>query len=148
LLVAAALGLGLWILVSRGQVTWPPHRLLVSFSVVAGCVGLVGPLLLARSTATEPGLGTSLWWFGGGLLWLQNLALVLRGDFQLVQCPNPMGAQALGLAVLAALVASWRTHGAGQTSSWPNVVGWMLGVFWIGTGLASFLPAQVPLLSR
>jgi hypothetical protein len=148
LLVALALGLGLWILVSRGQVTWPPHRLLASLSIVVGCIGLVGPLLLTRSAAAEPGLGTTIWWFGGVLLWLQNLAGALRGDFQIASCPNPMGPQPMGLAVLAALIATWRTHGAGRTSSWPNVVGWILGLFWIGVGLASFLPGGWPASMR
>lgn len=138
--VAIALGFGLWILVLRGQVTWPPDRLLASLAIVAGCIGLVGPLVLARSAAAEPGLGTALWWFGGVLLWLQNLAMLTRGEFEVAQCPIALGAQPMGLAVLAALIATWRTHGVGQTSSWPNVLGWILGIFWIGSGLASFFP--------
>lgn len=148
LLVTVALGFGCWLLVSRGQIAWPPHRLLAGLSTVAGCVALVGPLILARSDAAEAGLGTMLWWFGGVLIWLQNFADLARGEFHFGRAPSPIASPLLGLAVLAAMIAGWRTQGPSQSNSWTNILGWILGLFWIGLGVGSFVPGLVPPLAR
>ena len=57
ILLTAALGWGLSLLIQRGRLTWPPMALLSSLSTMAGCLALVGPLILARSGATgwKPG---------------------------------------------------------------------------------------------
>ena len=57
---------------------------------------------------------------------------------------TPLGVTPLGLTILAVLLAGWRTHGASRSWSWTNVTGWVLGLFWVGMGLASLWPAQVP----
>jgi hypothetical protein len=46
----------------------------------------------------------------------------------------------MGLVVLALFAAGWRIHGPGHSWSWTNVVGWLLGMFWVGMGLATLWP--------
>ena len=58
------------LLVMRGRVTWPPHELLASIYTVAGCLALVGPLVLARGESGDGGLGELLWMTGGLLIWV------------------------------------------------------------------------------
>jgi hypothetical protein len=133
-LVAAALAAGTWLLVARRQLEWPPHELLRSLVTVAGCLGLVGPLVLARRSG-DAGLGELLWFSGGNLLWIQNLALLATGRFHPANAPIAVPAQLLAFAIAAVLVAGWRLHGPGQGWTWSNVFGWGLGLFWIGAGL-------------
>src|SRR4051812_39906134 len=45
LLVAAAVGYGMYLLHRKGTVSWPPHHLLASLYTVAGCLALVGPVV-------------------------------------------------------------------------------------------------------
>ncbi len=139
-LLAAALSYGLWLLVSRGRVSWPPGELLANAYTVAGCLALVGPVVLARRDRSESGLGELLWMTGGLLVWVNDLAAVLRGEFRSLAWTTPLGYQPMGLALLAVLLAGWRLHGSGRSWSWTNVIGWILGVFWVGMGLATLLP--------
>ena len=46
-LVGAALLWGAALLIQRGRLTWPPYQLLSSLSTLAGCLALVGPVILA-----------------------------------------------------------------------------------------------------
>src|SRR5205814_152517 len=80
LLFGAALGCGLWILVTRGRISWPPHELLASAYALAGCLALVGPILLFRRDAAEGGLGDLIWLTGGLLVWVFDLAALARGE--------------------------------------------------------------------
>jgi hypothetical protein len=137
-LLVMALAFGLWLLVSRGQMTWPPSRLLSNLYTIAGCLALVGPFVLARKTS-ETGLGDLVWMTGGMLVWLADLAS-LFGHVRLSTWATPLSYQTMGLATLALFVAGGRLHGAGHTWSWTNVVGWVLGLFWVGMGLASLWP--------
>src|SRR5271157_6012851 len=57
ILLTAALGWGFSLLIQRGRLTWPPLALLSSLSTLAGCLALVGPLILARSGGKEGSLG-------------------------------------------------------------------------------------------
>ncbi len=59
LLLTAAVAYGLWVLVVKGRVSWPPHELLSGAYTLAGCLALVGPALLARRDAGEGGSATS-----------------------------------------------------------------------------------------
>ena len=43
LLLAAAVGYGLLLLVNHGRLSWPPNQLLASLYTVAGCLAVVGP---------------------------------------------------------------------------------------------------------
>jgi hypothetical protein len=79
-----------------------------------------------------------MWMTAGVLTWLHDLAAVVRGEIRETNWATPIGAGALGLFVLAVLVTGWRFQ-AGRTLSWrwTNVAGWLLGLFWIGMGLAA-----------
>ena len=68
LLVGASLVWGATLLIHRGRLTWPPYELLASLSTLAGCLALVGPVILARSGELKGSLGELMWLFGGLLV--------------------------------------------------------------------------------
>jgi hypothetical protein len=138
LLVAAALGWGLSLLVQRRQLTWPPLELLSSLSTLAGCLAVAGPLILARSGASASSLGNLIWLTGGLLVWIFDLAAVAEGRSRAIQWAAPLGDRAMGLIILAVMVAGWRSGLAQRDWSWTNVTGWALGLFWVGAGLATW----------
>jgi hypothetical protein len=145
LALLVALGYGVWLLVARGRLSWPPHELLASATTIAGALALVGPLVLARREAGEGGLGDLVWLTGGILIWVFNGAGVLQGVARPASWVAPLGARAMGLTILAVLLAGWRLRSAGASGrawSWTNVTGWVLGLFWVGMALASFLPSR------
>ncbi len=144
-LLAAALGYGLWILVVRGRISWPPHELLAGAHTLAGCLALVGPIVLARRDANGGGLGELAWMTGGLLVWINDLAALVRGQYHDHSWVTPLGIAPMGLTILAVLLASWRLQGGGASRnwSWTNVVGWLLGLFWIGLALSTFLPEEL-----
>jgi hypothetical protein len=144
LLIGAALVCGLGILVARGRVGWPPHHLLASLYTVAGCVALVGPVVLARAQAAEGGLGELLWMAGGLLVWVYDAAAVVRGQWRTVSWVTPLDHQTMGLTVLAVLLAGWRCRVGGRSWSWTNITGWALGLFWVGMAVATWLPGRLP----
>jgi len=137
--VVSALG----ILVARGRVGWPPHQLLSSLFTVAGCLALVGPLILGRAGATDGGLGELLWMAGGLLIWVNDAAAVIRGQWQSASWITPLDHQAMGLTVLAVLLAGWRCRLGSRSWNWTNVVGWILGVFWVGMAVATWIPGRL-----
>jgi hypothetical protein len=143
-LVAGALGYGIWLLVARGRLSWPPGPLLQGAYTVAGCLALVGPVVLWRRDEGEGGgMGELLWMTGGTLVWLYDAAAILRGQASGHAWATPVGMAPLGVFMLAVLIAGWRTRGAGARAwSWTNVTGWILGGFWIGMGLAALGPAR------
>ncbi|HKI17288.1 MAG TPA: hypothetical protein VKA15_05390, partial [Isosphaeraceae bacterium] len=61
LLVGAALVWGVSLLVRGGRLTWPPYALMNSLSTLAGCLALVGPLVLIRNGAISGSLGELVW---------------------------------------------------------------------------------------
>jgi hypothetical protein len=142
LLLAAAAGYGLWLLVARGRVSWPPHELLASLFTISGCIALVGPILLARRDTDESGLGDLQWLAGGVLIWIFDVAAVLRGETARLSWATPLAAMPMGLTMLAILLAGWRTGGRFGSWSWTNITGWLLGLFWVGLGLASLVPTR------
>src|SRR5213595_896785 len=81
-LVGSAVCYGLAILVSGGRVAWPPNQLLASLFTVAGCLALVGPIVLARREDGEGGLGELLWMTGGLLVWVFDAVALLRGEWR------------------------------------------------------------------
>jgi hypothetical protein len=141
-LVAAALCYGLAVLVTRGRVSWPPHQLLASLATVAGCLALVGPIVLSRGEPGEGGLGELLWMTGGLLVWVFDAVAALRGEWRSAAWVTPLGDQAMGLTILAVLLAGWRCRVAGRGWSWTNVTGWVLGLFWVGMALSTLWPAR------
>jgi len=142
LLLVAAVSYGLVLLVSRGRVTWPPHQLLASLFTVAGCLALVGPLVLARGESGEGGLGELLWMSGGLLIWVFDAAAAFRGQWQTTAWVTPLDAERMGLIMLAMLLAGWRYRTGGRSWSWTNVTGWILGLFWVGMAFWTLLPAR------
>jgi hypothetical protein len=144
LLVMAALGWGFSLLIQKGRLSWPPTALLSSLSTLAGCLALVGPLILARSAGKEGSLGELVWWTGGLLVWLFDITGVLHGQARSMNWTTPLGERTMGLAILAVLLGGWRCGLAGRDWSWTNVTGWALGLFWVGLGLGSwFLTSSV-----
>ena len=144
LLVGTAIAAGLGLLVSRGRLDWPPQQLLASVYTVAGCLALVGPIVLVRGggESGDGSLGELLWMSGGILAWVYNALAVLRGEWQTANWATPIGSQAMGLTMLAILLAGWRCGLAGRNWSWTNVVGWLLGLYWVGMALWTLWPAR------
>ncbi len=143
LLLGAALCGGFALLFSRGRLTWPPTQLLASVYTVAGCLALIGPVVLHRRDAPEVGLGELLWMAGGLVVWIFDLAAVARGDFRGTSWATPLGYQPMGLTILAVLLAAWRCRVAGSSWTWTNVTGWALGLFWVAMAATTLLPARV-----
>lgn len=136
-LLGAALAYGLWLLVTRGRVGWPPHQLLTSLYTVAGCLALIGPIVLLRREPADGGLGELVWLTAGLLVWLYDAVALARGELRTLAPATPLAAMPLGLVVLAVTIGGWRTRGAGRSWTWTNVTGWVLGIFWIGMAVSS-----------
>jgi hypothetical protein len=149
LLLGAAICYGLGMLVMRGRVSWPPHQLMSSLYTIAGCLALVGPLLLARVDSGERGLGELLWMTGGLLVWVFDVAAAARGAWRTQAWATPLSYETMGLTVLAVLLAGWRCGLGGRNWSWTNVTGWILGVFWVAMAFSAMIPGRlVGLASR
>ena len=142
LCLAVALCYGLGTLVSRGNLHWPPTQLLASLYTVAGCLALVGPILLHRKEASNVGLGELIWMAGGLLIWVFDAAAVAWGEARSVAWATPLGYQPMGLTIMAVILAAWRCRVAGSNWSWTNVAGWSLGVFWVLMAASTLLPAK------
>jgi hypothetical protein len=132
LLMAAALLCGMMLLVQKGRLVWPPYQLLSSLSTLAGCLALVGPVILVRSGEIEGSLGELMWLTGGLLVWLFDIEAVMQGRWKTMYWATPVHDRTLGLAILAVLLAGWRCGLADRNWSWTNVTGWILSTFWVG----------------
>jgi hypothetical protein len=141
LVIGAALLWGAGLLVQRGRLTWPPYALLSSLATLAGCLALVGPVILFRSGELEGSLGELGWLTAGLLLWALDIAAVLQGQWRTTQWATPLPDRTLGLIILAVLLAGWRCGLAHRNWSWTNVAGWMLCAFWVGMAACSWLLA-------
>ena len=143
LLLGVALCYGVGTLFARGRLTWPPTQLLASLYTVAGCLALIGPILLHRRESSEVGLGELLWMAGGLVVWVFDLASLARGDFRTLSWATPLGFQPMGLTILAVMLAAWRCRVAGSSWSWTNVTGWALGLFWVAMAASTLVPDRV-----
>ncbi len=146
-LLIAALGWGLLVLFQKGRLTWPPLALLSSLSTLVGCLGMAGPLVLARSGGKSGSLGELTWLTGGLLIWLFDLSAVLQGPARGINWATPLGDRTMGLAVLAVLLAGWRCGLASRDWSWTNVMGWALGFSWVALAAGSWFLAPPARLS-
>ncbi|WP_165245455.1 hypothetical protein [Paludisphaera soli] len=144
LLLLGALGWAIGLLVHKGMLAWPPVRLLASLATIAGCLALVGPIILARSGKGGGSLGELVWMTGGLLIWIFNLVGVANGELRSIDWATPLGPRAMGLIILAVLLAGLRSGLAGRDWSWTNVTGWALGLFWVGLALATWIFAPGP----
>src|SRR4051794_41800774 len=104
LLLAGAVSYGLWILVARGRVSWPPHELLSGAYTLAGCLALVGPVILARRDQGDGGLGDLAWMTGGGLGWGYDLLAPVPGGPRAPSLGAPPGGPGVGAADLGVFV--------------------------------------------
>ncbi len=137
LIAAAVVGCGA-ALVERGRLTWPPYELLSSLSTLAGCLALVGPLILIRAGQIEGSLGQLMWLTGGLFVWLFDVEAVAQGRWKTVMWATPISERTLGIAMLAVLLAGWKCGLANRNWSWTNVMGWILSAFWIGMAFCSW----------
>lgn len=139
ILIAIALGWGLSLLVQRGRMTWPPYALMSSLATLAGCLALVGPVILFRSSEMQGSLGELAWLTAGVSIWLFDIAAMIQGQWRTMSWATPLSDRTLGLIVLAVLVAGWRCGLAQRNWSWTNVAGWMLSAFWVGMAICSWV---------
>jgi ribose/xylose/arabinose/galactoside ABC-type transport system permease subunit len=138
LLVGAALFCGIALLVQRGRLIWPPYQLLASLSTLAGCLALVGPVILLRSGEIDGSLGELMWLTAGLLVWFFDIEAVAQGRWRTLYWATPLHDHTLGLAILAVLLAGWRCGLANRNWSWTNVTGWILSTFWVGMTFCSW----------
>jgi hypothetical protein len=146
LIIVLALGYGLRSLVVNGRVNWPPDHLLDSLATVAGCLAIVGPILLLRRTG-QSGVGDLVWLTGGLLIWVFDLVGLAGGDWRSIQWTTPLSPRIMGLMMLALMIAAFRRGSGGESWSWTNVVGWSLGLFWVASAFISLAPTCSLLVS-
>ena len=79
-----------------------------SIFTVAGCLAMVGPIVMARGESGDRGLGELLWMTGGLLVWVFDVVGLVRGQWRTMAWATPLGAQTMGLTMLAVLLAGWR----------------------------------------
>ena len=142
LLLGVALSYGVWTLVARGKLDWPPTQLLASIYTVAGCLALVGPIILSRKGPGDLGLGELIWMAGGLMIWIFDAASVARGEARSLTWATPLSYQPMGLTILAISLAGWRCRVGGANWSWSNVTGWTLGIFWVAMAAITLLPTK------
>jgi hypothetical protein len=140
-LVGAALLWGAAVLFHRGRLTWPPYQLLSSLSTLAGCLALVGPLILIRSGELEGSLGELMWLAGGLLVWIFDIEGLVQGQWKTLHWATPVSDRTMGLMILAVLLAGWKCGLAESNWSWTNVTGWVLSTFWVGVAVCSWFVA-------
>ncbi|WP_435006400.1 hypothetical protein P12x_003971 [Tundrisphaera lichenicola] len=143
LLLSAALCYGLGTLFARGRLSWPPDQLLASIFTVAGCLALIGPIVLYRRDPSEIGLGELLWMAGGLIVWVFDLASIAKGEARSISWATPLGYQPMGLTILAILLATARSRVGGSNWAWTNVLGWLLGIFWVAMAATTLIPGRV-----
>jgi hypothetical protein len=142
IMIAVALAWGLSLLVQRGRLTWPPYALLSSLATLAGCLALVGPIILFRTSEIQGSLGELAWLTAGVSIWLFDIAALVQGGWRTIPWATPLSDRTLGLIILAVLVAGWKCGLAQRNLSWTNVAGWMLSAFWVGMAACSWLMAS------
>jgi hypothetical protein len=113
--------------------------LLSSLSTLAGCLALVGPLILFRSGELEGSLGELLWLTGGLLVWIFDIAGLVQGQWRTIHWATPLHDQTMGLMILAVLLAGWKCRRGSWNWTWTNVTGWILSAFWVAAACGSWL---------
>jgi len=142
-LIVSALAYGLWALVDQRALSWPPTELLAGLSTVAGCLALLGPILLWSRISGEPGgVGELVWFSTGVMLWFFNGLALVREGFRPEGWATSIGPDWLGPMALAVAIAGWRTGRAAGSWSWTNILGAALGLVWIAMALFELLPAS------
>ena len=135
LLIAAAIGYGLSLLIERRDLSWPPHELLSGLDTLAGCLAMVGPLVLWRRADEHSGVGELTWMVAGLMVWVFDLAAVARGEIRGLSWATPIEPEVLGPAVLAVMIAGWLLGRRRWSWTWTSLTGWLLGLIWVGMGV-------------
>jgi hypothetical protein len=78
---------------------------------------------------------------GGILVWLHSGLALLAGNFKLAAAPTPLSSQAMATVIGTVMIATWLLNGTGRSWTWTNILGWLLGGFWVGLGVASYTGA-------
>lgn len=143
LLLAGSIGYAVHLLVQAGAMHWPPTELVQAGGTVAGCLALVGPLILWRGGSSgEASLGDLVWLNCGLLVWVCNLMAMSRGELPGKSWVTPVEPGLMGAFTIACVVASWKGARARWVWSWTSVVGGLLCTFWVVGGLASLMPGD------
>ena len=79
---------------------------------------------------------------GGLVIWVFDIAAIVRGEARTISWATPLGYQPMGLTILAVLLAAWRCKVAGSGWTWTNVTGWALGIFWVAMAATTLVPAK------
>jgi hypothetical protein len=118
--------------------------------MLAGCLALIGPVILVRSSEIEGSLGELGWLTAGLLVWLFDIAALVQGQWRSVHWATPLSDRTLGLTILAVMLAGWKCGLAHRNWSWTNVAGWLLSSFWVGMAIYSWVafPAGRGALAR
>ena len=139
-LVAGALAYGLWALVDRGRISWPPRELLTAGTTFAGCLAIIGPIVVGRRETSQAGLGDILWLAGGLLIWVFDLASLAARPVSRRFLDQPARLDHDGSRRPRRRPRRDPARVAVKSWSWTNVVGILLALFWIGSALAGFQP--------
>lgn len=143
LLLAGSLAYAIHLLVQAGAMRWPPTELFQAASTVAGCLALVGPLILWRSgIGAQPSLGDLVWLNCGLVVWVCNLISISRGEMPGKSWVAPIEPSLMGSLAIGCALASWKGAGARWVWSWTSVVGSLLGLFWMLGAVASLIPGD------
>jgi hypothetical protein len=150
LLLAGSVGAAAWALVQRGGMEWPPRELISGAFTITGGLALAGPIALwLRGSGDDRGLGERIWMTCGLLAWLFNIAGAVQGDVRPNTLISPIPPITLGLFALAIALGGWKGRSDATNWSWTNVLGWMLGLFWIGLAAWTLFPdSSTPALAR
>ena len=76
-----------------------------------------------------------MWLVGGLLVWIFDVEGVVQGRWRTMHWATPLSERAMGLTMLAVLLAGWKCGMADRNWSWTNVTGWVLSAFWVGDGI-------------
>ena len=134
LLIVVAVGYGLTLLIERRDLSWPPHELLPGLYTLAGCLAIVGPVVLWRQVAERGGVGELTWMVVGLMVWCFDLAAVARGEIGDLSWATPIVPEVLGPTALAVMIAGWSIGRDRWSWTWTSLTGWLLGLIWVGMG--------------
>ncbi len=136
-LVVGAIALAGYVLVVRGALSWPPHELTGSIGIVAGCLTLIGPLVLwGRRGEAGASLGDHAWMTCGVAAWLFALARWSIGGAPSLDWTAPVAPWVIGGVAASTACSGWRIAGLRPAWTWTGVLGASLAVYWVVAGLA------------
>lgn len=131
-LVCLGVGHGLYLLVDRGAIGWPPSQLMGPASTLAGSVAMVGPIVLWKKVGgSDASVGDLVWMAGGLFLWLLDLSAIAEGRSGRMDWAVPAEPRVLGCFAVAVMVAGWTSGHARWAWTWSGITGSILGGIWV-----------------